>query len=218
MSDRESFRTEDTWRVFRIMAEFVDGFEMLSKIGPAVSIFGSARVKPGEPSYRDAEKTARLLVEAGYAVITGGGPGIMEAANKGAKEAGGTSVGLNIDLPREQKLNPYTTASLSFRHFFARKMMFVKYAKAFVIFPGGFGTLDEFFEPVTLIQTMRIESFPVILVGEAHWKELLKWMRAHLLDNGYISPEDMHIFEVVDRPEEVVQAIQHFYVAVKREA
>ena len=211
------FRSEDPWRVFRIMAEFVDGFEMLSKIGPAVSIFGSARVKPEDPSYRDAERTARLLVEAGYSVITGGGPGIMEAANKGAKEAGGKSVGLNIDLPREQKLNPYTTASLSFRYFFARKMMFVKYARAFVIFPGGFGTLDEFFEPVTLIQTMRIGAFPVILVGRTHWEGLLEWMKAHLLDRGYISPEDMHIFEVVDRPEEVIQTIQHFYIGVKRE-
>ena len=199
------------------MAEFVDGFELLSKIGPAVSIFGSARVKPEDPSYRDAERTARLLVEAGYSVITGGGPGIMEAANKGAKEAGGKSVGLNIDLPREQKLNPYTTASLSFRYFFARKMMFVKYARAFVIFPGGFGTLDEFFEPVTLVQTMRIGAFPVILVGRTHWEGLLEWMKAHLLDRGYISPEDMHIFEVVDRPEEVIQTIQHFYIAVKRE-
>ena len=211
------FRSEDPWRVFRIMAEFVDGFEMLSKIGPAVSIFGSARVRPEDPSYRDAERTARLLVEAGYSVITGGGPGIMEAANKGAKEAGGKSVGLNIDLPREQKLNPYTTASLSFRYFFARKMMFVKYAKAFVIFPGGFGTLDEFFEPVTLIQTMRIGAFPVILMGRTHWEGLLEWMKAHLLDSGYISPEDMHIFEVVDRPEEVIQTIQHFYIDVKRE-
>jgi len=211
------FQREDTWRVFRIMAEFVDGFETLSKIGPAVTVFGSARVNPEDPSYRDAEKTAQLLVEAGYAVITGGGPGIMEAANKGAKEAGGKSVGLNIDLPKEQKPNPYATVSLSFRYFFARKMMFVKYARAFVIFPGGFGTLDEFFEPVTLIQTMRIESFPVILVGRAHWEGLLKWMKAHLLDNGYISPGDMLIFNVVDRPEEVIQAIQHFYADVKRE-
>ena len=218
MDTQESFRTEDTWRVFRIMAEFVDGFETLSKIGPAVTVFGSARTKPGTSVYDDAEETGRLLVNAGYAVITGGGPGIMEAANKGAKEAGGTSVGLNIDLPMEQELNPYTTHGLSFRYFFARKMMLVKYAKAFVIFPGGFGTLDEFFEPVTLIQTRRMEPFPVILVGRAHWEELLKWMKAHLLEDGYISPEDMQIFTIVDRPEEVIQAIEHFYADVKREA
>ncbi len=217
MDTQESFRTEDTWRVFRIMAEFVDGFETLSKIGPAVTVFGSARSKPGTSVYDDAEETGERLVNAGYAVITGGGPGIMEAANKGAKEAGGTSVGLNIDLPMEQKLNPYTTHSLSFRYFFARKMMLVKYAKAFVIFPGGFGTLDEFFEPVTLIQTRRMEPFPVILVGQAHWEELLKWMKAHLLESGYISPEDMQIFTIVDRPEEVLQAIEHFYSDVKSE-
>jgi len=217
MDTQESFRTEDTWRVFRIMAEFVDGFETLSRIGPAVTVFGSARTKPGASAYNEAEETGRLLVNAGYAVITGGGPGIMEAANKGAKEAGGTSVGLNIDLPMEQKLNPYTTHSLSFRYFFARKMMLVKYAKAFVIFPGGFGTLDEFFEPVTLIQTKRMEVFPVILVGRAHWEELLKWMKAHLLEGDYISPEDMHIFEIVDRPEEVIQAIEHFYADGKGE-
>lgn len=217
MDTQESFRTEDTWRVFRIMAEFVDGFETLSKIGPAVTVFGSARSQPGTSVYDDAEETGQRLVNAGYAVITGGGPGIMEAANKGAKEAGGTSVGLNIDLPMEQKLNPYTTHGLSFRYFFARKMMLVKYAKAFVIFPGGFGTLDEFFEPVTLIQTRRMEAFPVILVGQAHWEELLKWMKAHLLECGYISPEDMQIFTIVDRPEEVLQAIEHFYADVRSE-
>ncbi|MFH1008730.1 MAG: TIGR00730 family Rossman fold protein [Candidatus Latescibacterota bacterium] len=217
MDDQESFRTEDTWRVFRIMAEFVEGFETLSKIGPAITVFGSARTKPGTSVYDDAEEVGRLLVQAGYAVITGGGPGIMEAANKGAKEAGGTSVGLNIDLPMEQIPNPYTTHSLSFRYFFARKMMLVKYAKAFVIFPGGFGTLDEFFESVTLIQTLRIEAFPVILLGHAHWEGLLHWMKSQLLGGGHISPEDMHIFEIVERPEEVLQAIAHFYADVKRE-
>jgi len=205
------FRGEDTWRVFRIMAEFVDGFELLSKVDRAVTIFGSARTPPTDHWYQCAERTAELLVQAGYAVITGGGPGIMEAANKGATQAGGESVGLNIELPTEQKPNPYIKTMLTFRHFFARKMMFVRYAWALVIFPGGFGTLDEFFESVTLIQTMRHDLFPVVLVGQDYWQDLNVWMRRHLLETGYISSQDMEIFTIVDRPEEVVELIEAFY-------
>ena len=205
------FRGEDTWRVFRIMAEFVDGFEELSKLGRAVTIFGSARTLPTNRWYQHAEQTAELLARAGYAVITGGGPGIMEAANKGAKNAGGVSVGLNIELPNEQKPNPYITTSLTFRYFFARKMMFVRYAWALVIFPGGFGTLDEFFESVTLVQTMRHELFPVVLVGREYWEDLTVWMEKHLVTGGYVSPEDMRIFKPVDTPEEVLEFIDAFY-------
>lgn len=205
------FRGEDTWRVFRIMAEFVDGFEELSKLGRAVTIFGSARTLPTDRWYQHAEHTAELLARAGYAVITGGGPGIMEAANKGAKNADGVSVGLNIEMPNEQKPNPYITTSLTFRYFFARKMMFVRYAWALVIFPGGFGTLDEFFESVTLVQTMRHELFPVILVGREYWEDLTVWMGKHLVTSGYVSPEDMRIFKPVDTPEEVLEFIDAFY-------
>ncbi|RKY61163.1 MAG: TIGR00730 family Rossman fold protein [Candidatus Latescibacterota bacterium] len=208
---QRDFREEDTWRVFRIMAEFVEGFEELSRLGPAVTIFGSARVTPGSPLYEEARETARLLVKAGYGVITGGGPGVMEAANRGAYEAGGDSVGLNIEIPLEQKLNPYVKKGLSFRYFFARKVMFIKYAKAFVIFPGGFGTLDEFFEAVTLIQTRRIGRFPVVLFGREYWESLISWMRGHLLKQAYISPEDLEIFQVVDRPQDVVEVVEAFY-------
>ena len=193
------------------MAEFVEGFEELSQLDRAVTIFGSARTPPTDRWYKHAERTAELLAQAGYAVITGGGPGIMEAANKGATGAGGESVGLNIELPTEQKPNPYIKTSLTFRYFFARKMMFVRYAWALVIFPGGFGTLDEFFESVTLIQTMRHDLFPVVLVGRDYWQDLTTWMRKHLLDAEYISPQDMEIFTVVDRPEEVVELVEDFY-------
>lgn len=208
---QRDFREEDTWRVFRIMAEFVEGFEELSKLGPAVTIFGSSRVKPGSHIYEMARETAKLLVGAGYAIITGGGPGIMEAANRGAYEAGGDSVGLNIELPTEQKLNPYVKKGLSFRYFFARKVMFIKYGRAFVIFPGGFGTLDEFFEAVTLIQTRRIGRFPVVLFGSEYWGSLLSWMRDELLGPGYISPEDLEIFRIVDSPQDVVDSVEGFY-------
>ena len=206
-----SFTGEDTWRVFRIMAEFVEGFEMLSKIGPAVTIFGSSKTKRWEKYYRLAEQTASLLVKAGYGVITGGGPGIMEAANKGAKEAGGTSVGLNIIIPSQQKGNRFITALLDFRYFFCRKVMFVKYAKAFIIIPGGFGTMDELLEAVTLIQTERIERFPVIMVGREYWDGFLNWLQEVCLDRGYISQKDMKIFTVVDTPEEVVATVEEFY-------
>ncbi|MCD6169414.1 MAG: TIGR00730 family Rossman fold protein [Candidatus Latescibacteria bacterium] len=205
------FTGEDTWRIFRIMAEFVEGFETLSRIGPAVSIFGSSKAKRGDRYYRLAEQTASLLVRAGYGVVTGGGPGIMEAANKGAKEAGGTSVGLNIIIPSQQKSNRFITTLLEFRYFFCRKVMFVKYAKAFVIMPGGFGTMDELFEAVTLIQTKRIESFPVILLGREYWDGLLDWLKKICLCRGYISRKDMEIFTVVDTAEEAVATVERFY-------
>ena len=205
------FTHEDTWRVFRIMAEFVEGFETLSKVGPAASIFGSARAKPEAPEYQKAERTAALLVGEGYAIITGAGSGIMEAANKGAKEAGGTSIGLNIELPSGQQLNPYVTTSMSFRYFFARKMMFVKYAKALVIFPGGFGTLDELFESVALVQTMKHPRFPVVLVGRDYWGSLEQWIREQVLGRHYVSPEDLQLFQIVEQPEEVVGIVKAFY-------
>ena len=208
MSD---FTVEEPWRVFRIMAEFVEGFETLSKIGPAVTVFGSARAKRSSPTYRKAEKLARLLVKAGYGLISGGGPGIMEAVNKGAKEAGGESVGLNIELPQEQKPNPYVKTLLTFRYFFARKVMFIKYARAYVIFPGGYGTLDEFSEAITLVQTKRIERFPIILVEKKYWQGLIDWFKETLIPRGYIQPEDLNIFYVVDEPEQVVQIIKKFY-------
>jgi len=199
--------TRETWRVFRIMAEFVEGFDELSKLGPAVSIFGSARTKPDSPYYRLAEQTAEAVVKANMAVITGGGGGIMEAANKGAIEAGGRSVGLNIELPHEQKPNDYQNLSLSFRYFFARKTMFMKYARAFVILPGGFGTMDEFFESLTLIQTSKMERFPVILMGSDFWGGLLDWVKDSLLKNGMISSEDVGLYTLTDDPAEVVDIL-----------
>src|SRR5918993_5369662 len=173
--------TRDSWRIFRIMAEFVEGFEVMAPVGKAVSIFGSARTKPDDPMYKAAEETARRCVKAGFSVITGGGPGIMEAANKGAIEAGGTSVGLNITLPQEQEANRYQNVSLDFHYFYARKVMFTKYADAFICFPGGFGTMDEFFESLTLIQTLKIEPFPVVCVGKAFWTPLIDWMRGTMM-------------------------------------
>ena len=206
-----SLFSEDPWRVFRIMSEFVDGFEVLSKIGKAVSIFGSSRTKPGSKYYRLAEETAYLLAKEGYAIITGSGPGIMEAANKGTKRAGGLSIGLNIQIPSEQKPNRYVDMLLDFRYFFVRKVMFVKYAKAFVIMPGGYGTLDEFTEAINLIQTERITKFPVILFGRKYWGGMLEWLRDTVLKDGNISRKDLDIFTVVDEPKEVVAAIKKFY-------
>ncbi|MBN1492925.1 MAG: TIGR00730 family Rossman fold protein [Candidatus Omnitrophica bacterium] len=200
----------ETWRVFRIMAEFVDGFEFMSESQPAISIFGSARTRATDKYYTLAQKIAYSLVKEGYSIITGGGPGIMEAANRGAKEADGKSIGLNIQLPMEQKPNRFITHMLNFRYFFCRKVMFVKYARGFVIMPGGFGTLDEFFEAVTLVQTNRIEPFPVVLVGSAYWKGLLDWMKKTLIKEKTISKEDMACFYVVDTPAEVVRAIKGF--------
>jgi hypothetical protein len=198
---------KDGWRVFRIMAEFVEGFETMANVGKAVSIFGSARTKPADEYYKAAEKTGRLMAKAGFGVITGGGPGIMEAANKGALEAGGTSVGLNISLPHEQESNPYLNVSMDFHYFYARKVMFVKYASAFVCFPGGFGTLDECFETLTLIQTLKIEAFPVILFGTKFWTGLVEWMRKELSPH-FIDLEDMDIFRIVDRPEDAVAIVK----------
>ncbi|MBI4845682.1 MAG: TIGR00730 family Rossman fold protein [Candidatus Omnitrophica bacterium] len=201
----------ETWRIFRIMAEFVDGFETLLKIGPAISIFGSARhMAKTEKYYKLAERIAYLIAKMGFAVITGGGPGIMEAANRGAKRAKGRSVGLNIEIPMEQKPNKYVNTLVSFRYFFCRKVMFVKYASAFIILPGGFGTFDEFFEAVTLIQTGRSEPFPVILVGKKYWQGLIKWLNTTVLRTGSITSQDLHIFKVVDTPEEVVKIIKEF--------
>lgn len=207
----KGFAGEETWRIFRIMSEFVEGFETLSKIGPAVSIFGSARTKPEDPDYKKAEKIAGLLVKEGYALITGGGPGIMEAANKGAYQADGKSIGLNIELPQEQTPNPFIKTMIDFRYFFCRKVMFVKYAKAFVIMPGGFGTLDEFFESITLIQTEKIEKFPVILVDSSYWQGLLDWIKKDVEASGRISEGEMDIFKVIDDPEDVVKVIKDFY-------
>ena len=200
----DELTVNESWRIFRIMAEFIDGFEILSKIPPAVSIFGSARTQPDDSDYKKAEETAAKLAKAGYAVVTGGGPGIMEAANKGASQAGGISVGLNINLPAEQKPNKYIGTYLDFRYFFVRKVMFVKYSVAFVIFPGGFGTLDEFFESIGLIQTHKIKPFPVILVGREYWKGLKDWMDKALLAGGKISPEDINLFRIIDEPDEIV--------------
>ena len=207
----QGFAGEETWRIFRIMSEFVEGFETLSKIGPAVSIFGSARTKPEDPDYKKTEKIAGLLVKEGYAIITGGGPGIMEAADTGAHQADGKSIGLNIALPQEQTPNPFIKTMIDFRYFFCRKVMFVKYAKAFVIMPGGFGTLDEFFESITLIQTEKIEKFPVILVDSSYWQGLLDWMKKDLEASGRISEGEMDIFKVIDDPEDVVKVIKDFY-------
>ncbi len=211
MNNKEDFREGDTWRVFRIMAEFVEGFEALSRLGPAVAVFGSARTKKNNEFYQKAERLGGLLVKENYAVVTGAGPGIMEAANKGATEAGGKSVGLNIELPHEQKPNPYAKTLISFHYFFCRKVMFVKYAKAFLIFPGGFGTLDEFFESTGLIQTRRIGKFPVILIGKKYWGKLLKWFQGSLVSNGYISPKDMDLFNIVEEPEEAMKVLKKFY-------
>ena len=193
----------DAWRIFRIMGEFVEGFEEMAKVGPAVSIFGSARTKPGSAQYETCVETARLIGEAGFAVVTGGGPGIMEAANKGARAAGARSVGCNIELPFEQKGNDFVDVSIDFRYFFVRKTMFVKYAQAFVIFPGGFGTMDELFESLTLIQTGKVRHFPVVLVGKDYWGGLLEWIRDHMAAEGKISPEDLDLVCVTDDPEEV---------------
>jgi uncharacterized protein (TIGR00730 family) len=190
------------------MGEFVEGFDTLNEIGPAVSFFGSARIKPSDPIYKKTEKIARLFVENNFAVITGGGGGVMEAANKGATEAGGTSVGLNIILPFEQKPNSFANVKLEFKYFFIRKVMFVKYAAAYIILPGGFGTLDELFEAVTLVQTHRIKPFPLILVDSDYWTGLIDWIKIKLLSEKRISPEDIEILQVMDEPEEIVKAVQ----------
>jgi uncharacterized protein (TIGR00730 family) len=203
----DEFTHTDTWRVFRIMGEFVEGFDELATLTRGVSIFGSARVQPDHPEYNAARETASLLAHEGFAVITGGGPGIMEAANRGAFEAGGLSIGCNIELPFEQRSNPYLTRSLKFKYFFVRKMMFVKYSLGFIIFPGGFGTLDELFEALTLIQTGKISNFPVVLYGKRYWKSLLDWTREFALEEGKISAQDLDLLHLTDSPSEIVQIV-----------
>jgi hypothetical protein len=203
-----------SWSIFKIMAEFVDGYQSLARIGPCVSIFGSARTKPDHPHYEVARNIAFQLSQAGLGIITGGGPGIMEAANKGAKEAGGKSVGLNINLPFEQTPNPYQDRdkTLMFDYFFVRKVMFMKYAQGFVVLPGGFGTLDEFFEALTLVQTDKKAKFPIVLVDKAFWEPLMQWIHKVLLEeHEYISPEDLFLFRLVDTPEEAVEVVLDFY-------
>jgi len=202
---------KDAWRIFRIMGEFVEGFEEMTKVGRAVSIFGSARTEPGDAQYELCVETARLLGEAGFAVITGGGPGIMEAANKGAQESGARSVGCNIELPFEQSGNSFADLSIDFRYFFVRKTMFVKYAQAFVIFPGGFGTMDELFESLTLIQTGKVRNFPVVLVGTEYWGGLLDWIRERMVVEGKISESDLDLLYLTDDPREVRDHIVHRY-------
>jgi uncharacterized protein (TIGR00730 family) len=202
---------EDTWRVFRIMAEFVEGFETLSKMGPCITMFGSARTPRNDPRYMLAEKVAGLAVKNGYGVISGGGGVIMEAANKGAKEANGISVGLNIQLPFEQIPNQYVKTLLNFRYFFSRKVMFLKYTSAVIVFPGGFGTMDEMFETLTLIQTHKSTSLPLILMGTSHWKGLIDWIKEHMVATKYILPEDLVAMKLTDDPEEALAIINTFY-------
>ncbi|MGP8153332.1 MAG: TIGR00730 family Rossman fold protein [Smithella sp.] len=206
----DALSINESWRVFRIMAEFVEGIETLSEVANAVTIFGSARIKPDNIYYQKTENLTRLLVKNGFNVITGGGPGVMEAANKGASEAGGKSVGLNIRLPFEQKPNPYANIHIDYKYFFVRKVMFVKYAVAYVIMPGGFGTMDEFFEALTLIQTKKIKSFPLILMGSEYWHGLIEWLKNTMLQEGKISPADMDLIQIVDEPEEVVKLIKKY--------
>ncbi|MBK7946794.1 MAG: TIGR00730 family Rossman fold protein [Flavobacteriales bacterium] len=207
-------KANDSWAIFKIMSEFVEGFEALQRIRPCVSIFGSARTKPDAAEFKLAEEIAFQLTGNGYGVITGGGPGIMEAANKGAQRGGGTSVGLNIELPFEQEPNPYIDKekSLHFDYFFVRKVMFIKYSQGFIVLPGGFGTLDELFEALTLIQTQKIARFPIILVGKKYWQGLLDWVKATMGErHAYINPDDLDLIQVVDKPEEAVKAINAFY-------
>ena len=206
-SELQDFTDSDPWRVLRIQSEIVEGFEALSKIGPAVSIFGSARAKEGTRYYEAARETARILSDNGLVVITGGGPGIMEAGNRGASENGGLSVGLNIKLPMEQVYNDYQNLSLEFRYFFARKMMFVKYSIGYVIFPGGFGTLDELFEAITLTQTKKIMHFPIVLYGWDYWGRMLDWIKGTMLEEGYILEKDLELINITDDPEEATNII-----------
>src|SRR6056297_1039027 len=207
------FKLAESWRLFKIMGEFVDGVETLHDIGPAVTMFGSARLREDSEYYRIALRIAEMLAENGFAVITGGGGGIMEAGNRGAANKGGRSVGLNIQLPMEQKPNPYSNVKLEFKYFFIRKVMFVRYATAYIIMPGGFGTMDELFEAVTLIQTHRIKPLPVILYDSAYWGGLIDWIKCQLLENDMISPEDLGIMKVADTPQEVVDIVKETHAA-----
>lgn len=212
--DWNEIKTSDSWKIFKIMSEFVEGFEKLARIGPCVSIFGSARTEPNTPYYKMAEEIAFQLTQLGYGVITGGGPGIMEAGNLGAKRGKGRSVGVNIDLPFEQEPNLFIDSDklITFDHFFVRKVMFMKYAQGFIVLPGGFGTLDELFESLTLIQTEKIGRFPIVLVGKSYWAGLIDWVKQVMLEQEKnISPEDMDLFHVVDKAEEAVGIIDQFY-------
>src|SRR5690554_4203251 len=208
--------TEDAWRMFRIIGEFAQGFDAMSDVGKAVTIFGSARLDPENSWYSVAEKLAGDLADAGYAILSGGGPGIMEAANKGALEAGGKSIGLNITLPHEQAPNPYQSVSVDFKYFFIRKVMLVKYSTAFVVFPGGFGTIDELFEALTLIQTRKIIPFPVYLVGVEYWRGLLQWLQGTLVRKGTIRENDLHLFKVVDDLSGIPEEIEEYYRSVNK--
>ncbi|MBW1758894.1 MAG: TIGR00730 family Rossman fold protein [Deltaproteobacteria bacterium] len=208
----DDFKMGESWRLFKIMGEFVDGVEALHDLGPAVSIFGSSRIQPDDPVYKSAEKIGALFAKNNFAVITGGGGGVMEAANKGAAKAGGTSVGLNIFLPFEQIPNEYSNIKVGFKYFFIRKVMLVKYALAYIIMPGGFGTLDEMFEAVTLIQTHRIKPFPVILVGSDYWSGLLEWIKSRILEDERISPHDLDIIQIADKPEDVLKEVQKLVI------
>jgi uncharacterized protein (TIGR00730 family) len=204
---RPAFLNTDPWRALRILAEFVEGFDALASLGPAITVFGSARVDEGSPAYETAREIGRLLAKDGYAVITGGGPGVMEGANRGCQEAGGMSVGCNIELPHEQDINPYVDLGVEFRYFFARKTMFVKYADGFVILPGGFGTMDELFEALTLIQTGKLYQFPVIMFGRHYWAGLIRWLQARVLGEQKISPGDLDLILLTDDPAEAAQAV-----------
>lgn len=211
--DWQEIKAQDTWQIFKIMAEFVEGFEKMSKIGPCVSIFGSARTPQGSKYYQLAEEIAFKLTTEGYGVITGGGPGIMEAANKGAQQAGGKSVGLNIKLPFEQSSNPYIDPDklITFDYFFVRKLMFIKYAQGFIVLPGGFGTMDELFESLTLIQTGKIGKFPIVMMGRDYWSGMMEWMTKVLLEEKYINPDDLKLFTIVDTADEALVVIDNFY-------
>ncbi len=204
---RPAFLETDTWRALRILSEFVEGFESLARVGPAVAVFGSARCAEDDPTYVQARRIGGAIARAGFAVITGGGPGVMEAANRGAQEAGGLSIGCNVELPHEQHINPYVDLSVEFHYFFARKTMFVKYSDAFVILPGGFGTLDELFESLTLIQTGKIRHFPVVLIGHAYWDRLVAWMRDVQLPAGAINQADLDLLRITDDPDEAIAII-----------
>jgi uncharacterized protein (TIGR00730 family) len=203
---------KESWRLFHIMAEFVEGFENLSDLQPAITFFGSARCHKGELLYENTYELSKMLAKSGFNIITGGGGGVMEAANKGAKEGGAKSIGINIELPFEQKPNPYSTIKLSFRYFFIRKVMFLKYAMAYIVMPGGFGTLDEFSEALTLIQTKKMRPFPIVLVGSSYWTGLIEWMKTSQLETGKISKEDLEIFKIMDDPQQIVDYVKKFVI------
>ncbi|MGC8868887.1 MAG: TIGR00730 family Rossman fold protein [Sulfurihydrogenibium sp.] len=205
-------KKEEAWRLFKIIGDFIDGFEVMPEFSPSVTVFGSARVKEGNKYYEAARELGYKLAKKGFTIVTGGGPGIMEAANRGAFEAGGNSIGLNIKLPKEQKPNPYTNVTLNFNYFFARKVMLVKYATAFVLFPGGYGTLDELFETLTLIQTKKLKPFPLILYDKEHWDGLLNWLKTNVVSNEYIDEEDLNIFKIMNSIDEIVETIESFYI------